>query len=480
VDAERALVSTIANWRQGIEKLDDFADEDFVHDDCAKVVRFIREHKAKHGEQPSVPVILEHIPFDFELPGDKPDALLEMFRKGLVRRETIKATRTLARAANEKDSNLVELVRSEFSKIERAAAPAAGNGEQSSDPTGWETVYIHEAEAPEPPDIAGLFYAGGLHLVSGEPSSMKTWLMLVAAVEVIRDGGAVMFVSFAGESGKGEIVERLRQLGLSEREIIRFQFIEPRTPLTSARALEVVKMQVEGWAPILRLVVLDSAGSALELHGLDSNSERDVQRFAREVVGPFRATGAAVALIDHVPKDRDTRGKFAIGSQRKAGMTDVHLGLEMVREFGRGREGKATITTKRDRMGQLPASGELRLASDPETGDVRYKITLREAGAEWVPTAIMRKVSRHLVSLTPEGASGHEIEMQKFGKRAADVRTALDLLVRDGYVRREKRAGRGGGFDYFSIRLYVEDEPEGEDSSVFLKDKPEAETEDES
>jgi hypothetical protein len=38
------------------------------------------------------------------------------------------------------------------------------------------------------------------------------------------------------------------------------------------------------------------------------------------------------SFIDHLPKNRETRGKFAIASERKIGSCDVHPGFEMAVE----------------------------------------------------------------------------------------------------------------------------------------------------
>lgn len=476
MDAERALVSKIAHMGTGIDELNGLGDEHFAHEDCFEVVQLIRAHVKKYGKPPTAPTIIEACPhFNFEMSEEPLEFLLDRFWTNIERYRVSLIAKELALAANDsKRGGYADLIEERLREL-RTQLPAARDGGESA-LTGWESVYIHEAEAPRPPDIIELIYAGAVHLVSGEPSSMKTWLALVAAVEVVRAGGAAMYVSFPGESGKGEIVERLRQLGLTEREIIRFLFLEPKLPLTTPGALEQVKTLIEGWAPILRLVVLDSVGSALELAGMDSNSERDVQRFAREVVGPFRSSGAAVVLIDHVPKAAEGRGKFAIGSQRKVGMVDAHLSLETRREFGRGRTGIATIRTRRDRIGQLAHEAELRLASDAETGTVTYRLKVAQPGEEssFRPTHLMQRVSRYVQRENDGGRrpSQARIEENVEGKREF-VRLSLDLLVSEGFLERQK--GPRGAFLHKSIRPYREDEddePEGEGWEVFIKDKP--------
>src|SRR5262249_15604209 len=76
------------------------------------------------------------------------------------------------------------------------------------------------------------------------------------------------------------------------------------------------------------LVIIDAAAGAYALQGLDDNKRIEVERFAIEVLEPFRQRDIATIVLDHVTKNADTRGQFAIGSERKVGGADVHLGFK--------------------------------------------------------------------------------------------------------------------------------------------------------
>ena len=80
------------------------------------------------------------------------------------------------------------------------------------------------------------------------------------------------------------------------------------------------------------LVVIDAAAGAYDASGLDDNKRQDVERFARAWVRPLFEIGITTLLIDHVTKNTETRGKYMIGSERKLGGVDVHLGLERGRQ----------------------------------------------------------------------------------------------------------------------------------------------------
>ena len=96
------------------------------------------------------------------------------------------------------------------------------------------------------------------------------------------------------------------------------------------------------------------------------------------MLDPFRALEVATITLDHVVKASELRGAFAIGSERKVGGADVHLGFEVVTPFGRGRTGLFRLATHKDRFGHLarPHAAELELRSDPDTFAVTW--TLRE------------------------------------------------------------------------------------------------------
>ena len=61
---------------------------------------------------------------------------------------------------------------------------------------------------------------------------------------------------------------------------------------------------------------MDGITEAMSLHGLQLQDNNDVARFMVMLPRRFARTGAAALLIDHVTKDRETRGRYAIGAQQ--------------------------------------------------------------------------------------------------------------------------------------------------------------------
>jgi hypothetical protein len=313
-----------------------------------------------------------------------------------------------------------------------------------SEPHSWTPIDLiaTASEIPEPPTIGGIVYPGRRHVYSGEPESLKSWAALVLCVEEMAAGRNVLYIDF-NEMGRRETLERLRALGLTDDEVReRFIYIEPGEPMTDPAVLADVTALIQDRAP--SLVVLDAFDGALEAHGLDPNSSVEVQRFYRTVVDPLRAGGAAELLLDHLTRDPAKRGKYSIGSQRKIGGCDVHLGFEVVKPFGRGRSGLAKIQVHKDRPGHLarPKCAELQLTSDPGTGHVTWTLAPSESedeGATWRPTTLMERASRLLEKQTaPLSRSAIADEVK--GKREY-IFKAITALVAEGYASENEDGG---------------------------------------
>jgi hypothetical protein len=295
-----------------------------------------------------------------------------------------------------------------------------------------------KADPPAPPTIAGLLYPGRRHVLSGEPETMKSWAALVFCAIELRAGRTTLVVDF--EMGAAATLERLRDLGLAEEEIARFLYIAPDEPLGDGAVLGDVRALLAEHRP--SLIVVDSFTGALEIHGFDPNSGVEVERFYRTVVGPLQEHGAAVALLDHVTKDKATRARFSIGSERKLAGIDIHLGLELIRPFGRGKSGLVKIVTHKDRPGHLarPKAAELELTSDPTTGLVSWQIRPADPADNerpFRPTNLMEKVSLYVGAHVGELPSRNDVEKNVIGK-GEFVRQAIDVLLAEGYLDEEE------------------------------------------
>jgi AAA domain len=367
----------------------------------------------------------------------RPEAVEALMRGLPVKRELLNAERLqiIGEPASGPD----------FVLTEEAALRLEVGSDNGTEPThSWRPVSLRAvgSKPPERPTIGGIVYAGLRHVLMGEPETLKTWAAQVLAAEEARAGRCVLFID--AENGPGLMLERFSALGLSDDEIDQILYVQPVEPLTSDTILADIAALLRTLKPTL--VVLDSFDALLELHALDPNSTTEVGRFYRTVVDPLRSTGAAVVLLDHVSKDKLTRGRWAIGSQRKIGVAEVALGFELVHPFARGLTGLAKVTTRKDRHGHLPRprAAELELRSDANTGAVTWawKPSTADESDGFRPTRLMEKVSRYVEAhVAEEKVPRAAVEEHVSGKRAY-VREAMDRLVAEGYLE-ETQGPRG-------------------------------------
>lgn len=319
-------------------------------------------------------------------------------------------------------------------------------------PSSWTRIKLGAyVDMPaEVPEIAGLFYAGRRHLISGPGEAMKTWLCLAGAVEEIKAGRGVIWADLDG-MGPRDITARLIALGVTTEQIDEFvYFTNPAGQLESRELVELL-----GWASSTscRLLVMDAFTGFLVAHALDGNSGSDVQQ-AWERLDPLLNAEIAVVLIDHVVKNSDNRNGQAIGSERKGTAAHLHFDLKPLEKLARGGIGRSRINVTRDRGAhfQRPSAGELLVYSDADTGTVTWTIKPPATeGDTFRPTGYMEKVSRYLEA--NEDAAKGAVETAVGGK-AEYIRIALDVLVQEGYA--TQASGARGALIHNSLKPYRE------------------------
>lgn len=345
-------------------------------------------------------------------------------------------------------------------KAELAHGGHSSNGTgPERDPTTWRPVDLTAALAGEdipPPDLlhrtdkVPLLYRGKTHWFQGESESCKTWAAGLAACEVLTGGGDVLWIDF--EDDDRTIVNRLRGLGASP-DAIRghLTYVRPDEPLGDARArVSPAEMDLRDLlaARTFDLAVVDGVTEAMLTEGLELKDNSDIAAFMRRLPRRLADTGAAVVAIDHVTKDRESQGRYALGGQHKlAGLTGAAYRFDVVRPFARpaGAEpsnGVVTITVKKDRPGYVRARatservGTLTLAAYPDGG---ISAAVEPPDKDPAPdTGLCRRIVDHL--LVYEGATLRSIEGAVEGKTPS-IRAALKWMTEppQGWVRVEKR-----------------------------------------
>jgi hypothetical protein len=304
----------------------------------------------------------------------------------------------------------------------------------------WSPINLALTEDRPPPQptigTGRIVYPGARHIYSGEPESAKTIAGYATLLEEARAGHYVLLADF--EMGPDQAKQRLRDLGATDADLGCVLYVEPTTEPTEDDYETIV---VE-YAPTVAF--FDAAAGAFDVAGLDDNKRADAERFTSTFIRPLWTRGVATILADHVTKSRETRGRYTIGSERKLGGADVHLGFETVRPLRRGGNGLVKITTHKDRFGFLPRpyAAELHLVSDPDTHAITWTFqpaTSSTGDTEWKPTGLMERVSRYL-ELAGTAQTRNTICDAVKGKRTY-VLEAITVLIADGYAAEASTTG---------------------------------------
>lgn len=351
--------------------------------------------------------------------------------------------------------------------------PDGDAAEAEEDPSSWEPVdlapYLDGTFVRAEPGVlyridgVGLLYPGKVHWTHGESESGKSWVAQIATVRVMRAGGRVLYLDH--ESDPQEVVSRFLALGATREEIReRLLYVRPDESSMVVRNARVLDRLLDDE---YTLAVVDGVTDAL---GLDKASTKDtdevaawMRRMPRRI---SRETGAAVVAIDHVTKDPDTRGRFAIGSQAKMGGLDgAAYVVEPNEPLGRGMVGEIVLRIAKDRPGSLRGHGGVYRKSDrtQEIARIRFDATNPDAivvivglpkvggptvdgePAPFRPTTLMEKVSL-VLEAHPEGLSSTRVQQLVTGKKDT-IAQALEVLVIEGYVDRTETV-RGNAKTY--------------------------------
>lgn len=345
--------------------------------------------------------------------------------------------------------------------------PEAGNGHRPQGEDGaedrrssWQPVDLAGAlrgERRPPPDSIlrsdgiGLGYRGKVNGLHGESGDGKTKLVLAGAAQLLLGGEHVVDFDFEGD--EGEPVEVLLGLGVPEEAIReRFHYVRPEEPLWIGNRITRGGLHFTELLHDLPLAmaIVDGLTAAFELHGLDPLVNKDAATMNRILSGPIARAGPACWNVDHVTKNPEGRGGYALGAgHKKAAITGTSVEVKAVTPFARGRDGLLRLTCRKDKGGGYWARGDVIAEAHVTTGpDAVTAIDLQpptdDRGSDFMPTWYMEAVSRWLES-NPGEHTKTEVR-EGVGKRGAHVDQALDLLAKAGRIthRKDGNANRYG------------------------------------
>lgn len=350
---------------------------------------------------------------------------------------------------------IVEQLHNDLERTQRGRAST----ENSWEPVNLTALLAQEhLTGPEPTtltrrDGTALLYPGAIHSISGEPGSGKTWVAILAAHQQITTGNNVLYIDF--EDRAATLITRLRAIGTPDHAIANhIRYIRPEQALNPT-----ARRTLDNAAQDATLAVIDGITEAMTLHGLSLMDNEDVARWLTLIPHHIANQGPAVLQIDHVVKNAEARGRYAIGGQHKlAGITGAAYKMITVKSFGKGNYGHAKLVIDKDRHGSIGPSGttaaEFHFDARTDTPTAWLDASTdstSEATGQLRPTHLMEKVSNYLEHV--HDATGKQIEDVIKGKRDY-VRLAVRTLIAEGYV--VTQDGPRGSVLHRSIRPYEE------------------------
>lgn len=245
--------------------------------------------------------------------------------------------------------------------------PDTGGGEHGNTGLYANIALLLDGGAPDPPqpslllrdDGFGILYSEQVNYLFGDPESGKTWVGTAATAEALCRGMKALIIDL-DHNGPLATACRLIDLGVPEkvlRNLSRFRYVEPE----DREHLKAVIADAVQWAP--DVVLLDSAGELMPLLRLSSNSPDDFTVAHTVAMKPLAIAGAAVIVIDHLPKNAENRANGPTGTAAKRrAIGGVSIRVTVNEQFTPGRGGSAWLAVNKDRHGGLrrhcPAEGK--------------------------------------------------------------------------------------------------------------------------
>ena len=321
--------------------------------------------------------------------------------------------------------------------------------------SSWQPIDLTAAingNGPEPPTVGAmtnnnnLFYDGRVHWIQGESESLKSWVAQTVAAQQLKADHRALWIDF--EDDEHGVVSRLKALGVPTDIIAnRFTYVRPDEPLRTSHAAYTA-----AWADLAALLdhnytyaVIDGVTEAMTAEGLSMIDNADIASWMRLLPKHIaRVTGAAVACIDHVVKNAEQRGRYAIGGQHKlAGVTGVTYRVTNTTPLSRAItdpiHGSSTIHVEKDRPGWVRGrtTGDektiavLEITSYPDDSIEARLVPPDDATVPTPPWDLIERALQHLNHY--DGAAKGAME-EAIGGRSSKARKLLGYLLDQGWI----------------------------------------------
>lgn len=202
-------------------------------------------------------------------------------------------------------------------------------------------------------DGKALLYPGKDTYLYAETESGKSWLAAMTVVQCVSTRVPVLVVDFE-EGDELEYGQRLLALGLSEAQLCDTSLF--RYLMVDGKATAEIMAEADDMGA--RVVINEGMSVAYDVYGLQVKENDSATHFRRVLVKPHLVAGRAVLTTDHVVKDRDTRGRYAIGGVMKLNAASGGAFLLVnIEGLAPGKRGVSSLYVTKDRPGGVKRHG---------------------------------------------------------------------------------------------------------------------------
>lgn len=318
-----------------------------------------------------------------------------------------------------------------------------------------------------------LLYRGKCHACNGEGESGKSWFLLIACLQAIRNQEHVLYLDY--EDVADTTVTRIMALGATTDEVVKYLHYMQPTEATFTRSQAGIRYTpafgdlhtiIDRHQPAL--VVIDGVTEVMWQHNLDPNKNGEFTVFHDNFTRPLARKGPACAYIDHVTKDKESRGKYAIGGVHKFNVIDgAVFSFQPLSPFGVGRHGSSRINVQKDRPGQLRQHtpdgkhmADLHLISDPVTHALTWEVRPPGSASDaptFRPTHYMEQLWKWVAKQNESEIHPNARQIDDSGLGAAKyLRQARALLVAEGFL--TTTPGSRNSLHHYAATPYTEQE----------------------
>jgi AAA domain len=242
----------------------------------------------------------------------------------------------------------------------------------------------------------------GVNYLFGDSGDGKSFVALIAALEEIRTGHPVIWISYE-DANEDLIVDRLKLLGATEDEATMLRFSVPQVGLTAGtrRIIELAE-EIEA-----RLVVLDSVGEAMAVGGVDEDRDKEVGPWMRQTMRLIHNLNPTLSIlpIDHSTKSKDNP-LFPSGSKRKRAAVTGRMFLLNVRSpFAIDTVGYVQLVVAKDRGGRFKrADIAAEIMLDATDNPYRWTVTAPRDGDSYSPKIRRRTAADRVLEVLGEAS----------------------------------------------------------------------------